>query len=235
MTDMSAPIEPSLQRAISRLSSPDILVDCRRILPGDEAALTPEEASSIRSRVPRMRRASGAARALGRELLTRLGHAPGAIPKDDSGAPRWPAGIVGSFAHDGDIAVAAVAQNRDVGAVGIDIEPAEALPDELRELVVTPRERPRLGDDPFQGRLLFAAKEAVYKAVAARDGQLLDYQDIDVDLTARRARLSDGRSIDLRYSVSTHIVVLAVMPEAAAPLAAATAQRSSALAVPPLP
>ncbi len=182
-----------------------------------------------------MRRASGAARSLGRDLLTRLGHEPCAIPKGDSGAPQWPAGIVGSFAHDGDIAVAAIARSHEFGAVGIDIEPAEALPDELRELVVTPRERPRLSEDSFQGRLLFAAKEAVYKAVAARDGLLLDYQDIDVDLAARQARLSDGRSVDLRYSVSTHIVVLAVMPEIGALQEVAIARRSSAPAVPPLP
>lgn len=232
---MSAPIDPSLRSAIERLSSPDILVDCRRIQPGDELGLMPEEARSITSRVPRVRRASGAARQLGRELLTRLGHEPSAIPKSEGGAPQWPSGIVGSFAHDGDIAVAAVASSHVFGAVGIDIEPAEPLPDDLRELVVTPRERPRLGDDPLQGRLLFAAKEAVYKAIAARDGLLLDYQDIDVDPTARWARLRDGRSIDLRYVVSTYVVVLAVMPEITAPLTVATDQRNSAPAAPPSP
>jgi len=232
---MSAPIDPSLQRAIERLSSPDILVDCRRIQPGDELSLMPEEARSIMSRVPRVRRASGAARQLGRELVVRLGHEPCAIPKGEGGAPQWPSGIVGSFAHDGDIVVAAVASSRAFGAVGIDIEPADPLPDELRELVVTPRERPHLGDDPLQGRLLFAAKEAVYKAIAARDGPLLDYQDIEVDLVARQARLRDGRSVDLRYAVSTYVVVLAMMPEVAAPLDVATDQRSSAPAVPPSP
>ena len=92
----------------------------------------------------RVRRASGAARMLGRELLTHFGHEACAIPKGDNGAPQWPAGFVGSFAHDGDVAVATVARARAFDAVGIDIEPAEPLPDELRELVVTPFERPRL-------------------------------------------------------------------------------------------
>ncbi len=212
---MSAPIDTSLQRAIERLSSPDILVDCRRIQPGDERGLMPEEARSITSQLVRVRRASGAARALGRALLTRLGHDACAIPKGENGAPQWPSGFVGSFAHDGDIAVAAVAQRCVFDAVGIDIEPAEPLPDELRDLVVTPRERPRLGDDPLRGRLLFAAKEAVYKAIAAREGLLLDYQDIDVDLAAQQACLRDGRRLDLRFIVSPYVVVLATMPEAA--------------------
>ncbi len=232
---MSVPVDASLQSAVRLLSSPDILVDCRQILPGDELNLMPEEARSIASRLVRVRRASGAARRLGRELLERLGHEPCAIPKGDSGAPHWPAGIVGSFAHDGDIAVAAVAPRRAFSAIGIDIEPAEPLPDELRELVVTPGERPRLNEDPIQGRLLFAAKEAVYKVIAARDGLQLDYQDIDVDLVARKAHLNDGRSVDLRFAVSTYVVVLAVMPEVSAPLIVTTDRRNLAPAVPPLP
>jgi Phosphopantetheinyl transferase component of siderophore synthetase len=52
----------------------------------------------------------------------------------------------------------------DVGALGIDVEPAECLPSELLDLVATPQERLNLGDDVYRGRLLFVAKEAVYKA-----------------------------------------------------------------------
>ena len=232
---MSAPIDVSLQRAIERLSSSYLLVDCRRIQPGDERGLMPEEARSITSPLLRARRASGAARALGRELLERLGHAPCAIPRGGSGAPQWPTGFVGSFAHDGDIAVAAVALRHAFDTVGVDIEPAEPLPAELRELVVTPSERPHLGDDPVHGRLLFAAKEAVYKAVAAREGLLLDYQDIDVDLAAKQARLRDGRSLDLRCAVSSYVVVLALKPETVAPLVVTTARRNSEPAAPPSP
>jgi len=230
---MSAPIDTSLRRAVERLSSPDILVDYRRIQPGDELGLLPEEARSITSQLVRVRRASGAARTLGRDLLTRLGHAPCAIPKGDTGAPQWPAGFVGSFAHDGDIAVAVVATRRAFDTVGIDIEPAEPLPDELRDLVVTSREC--LASDPLQGRLLFAAKEAVYKAIAARESLLLDYQDIDVDLAAKRARLRDGRELNLRWIVSTYVVVLALMPEIAAPLGAVSDRRNSEPAAPPSP
>jgi 4'-phosphopantetheinyl transferase EntD len=232
---MSAPIDTSLRRAVERLSSPDILVDYRRIQPGDELGLLPEEARSITSQLVRVRRASGAARTLGRDLLTRLGHAPCAIPKGDTGAPQWPAGFVGSFAHDGDIAVAVVATRRAFDTVGIDIEPAEPLPEDLCDLVLTPFERMRLGGDPYQGRLLFAAKEAVYKAIAAREGLLLDYQDIDVDLAAKRARLRDGRELDLRWIVSTYVVVLALMPEIAAPLGAVSDRRNSEPAAPPSP
>lgn len=209
--------DPSQRRSVEQLSCSNILVDCRAILPGDETALLEEEARSIPARVIDMRRASGAARILGRELLTRLGYAACAIPKGASGAPVWPAGIVGSFAHDEAIAVAAVGRCGDVRTLGIDVEPAEPLPAELRELVVSPREQAGFTDNTCQGRLIFAAKEAVYKAVAALDGTLLDYRDIEVDLTARQATLQNDRIIKLRYCVGTQLVVLAYVLSADAP------------------
>jgi len=206
--------DPSLKRSVEQLSSSDILVDCRAILPGDETALLEEEARSIPARVLGARRASGAARVLGRQLLARLGFTPCAIPKGASGAPVWPAGVVGSFAHDDAIAVAAVGRHRDISAVGIDVEPAEPLPADLWDLVVSPHEQASVANNACRGRLIFAAKEAVYKAVAALDGILLDYRDIEVDLAARQAVLSGGRVIKLRYCVGTQLVVLAYVPGA---------------------
>jgi len=100
---------------------------------------------------------------------------------------------------------------RDVAAIGIDIEPAELLPPELLEMVATPQERRRLGDDPYRGRLLFAAKEAVYKAVYPLDRVFLDYHDIEVDLAGRKAVVPNGRAVELRACMSAHLVVLALI------------------------
>ena len=156
------------------------------------------------------RRASGAARIVGRSLLARLGHAPVALPRSPSGAPVWPAGITGSFAHDDRVAVAAVGLRRDVPAVGIDVEPAALLPPDMLALVAAPREQLALADDPFGGRLLFAAKEAVYKAVYPLDRVFLEFHDIEVDLAGRRAVVTNGRVVGLRFCLSTHLVVLAL-------------------------
>jgi 4'-phosphopantetheinyl transferase EntD len=208
---MTEAVDPSLQRAIETLSAPDLLVGHRLISPGDELALLPEEAHSIVSPLVGVRRASGAARIVGRQLLERLGHAACAVPRSASGAPHWPAGVTGSFAHDARIAVAAVAMSRDVAALGIDVEPAEVLPPELLDLVATPHERRRLDDDPYRGRLLFTAKETVYKAVYPLDGIFLEFHDIEVDLAARKAVVRNGRELELRYCLSTHLVVLATI------------------------
>ena len=200
--------EAALKQSIEQLSSPHILVGCRIIAPGDETAILPEEAASIASHAPHVRRASGAARIAGRALLGRLGLLECAIAQGSSGAPVWPEGVVGSFAHDDEVAVAAVARDNDIAALGIDVEPADPLPSELQALVLTKREQMQMPPASWSGRLVFAAKEAVYKAIATLDGTLLDYQDIETDFLAGRAT-TDGRCLTVRYSTSPRLVVLA--------------------------
>ena len=111
------------QSAINALSLPGIMIGHRLISPGDEHALRPEEAPAFASSVVKVRRASGAARIVARQLLSRLGHAESAIPKSPSGAPIWPEGSSARSPIDFRFAVAAVAARRDFSAVGIDVEP----------------------------------------------------------------------------------------------------------------
>jgi 4'-phosphopantetheinyl transferase EntD len=203
--------DPSLQSAIDALSFPGITIGHRLISPGDEHALMPEEAPAFAASVIKVRRASGAARIVARELLARLGHPGCALPRGAAGAPMWPAGIVGSLAHDPRVAIAAVGRSRDVGAIGIDVEPAEVLPAELLDMVATPQERLKLADDPYRGRLLFVAKEAVYKAVYPLDQVFLDHHDVEIDFADRKAVVCNGRVVELRFSISTHLVALAFL------------------------
>jgi 4'-phosphopantetheinyl transferase EntD len=205
-------IDPSLQAACDALAFPGVLVAHRMISPGDEHALLRDEAPAFTSSVLKVRRASGAARIVARELLARLGHLQCPVPRAASGAPVWPPGVVGSLAHDARVAVATVGLAHDVGALGIDVEPAERLPPDLLDVVATPQERLKIQDDPFDGRLLFAAKEAVYKAVYPLDQTFLDHHDVDIDLAKRKAFVRNGRVVDIRFSVSTHLVVLAFLP-----------------------
>jgi 4'-phosphopantetheinyl transferase EntD len=206
---VSTATNPALEQAMASLALPGILVGHRIIQPGDESVLLETEVITITSPAPEKRRASGAARIVGRALLKQLGVEEAAIPKRVSGAPLWPYGVTGSFAHDNIVAVAAVALRKSVAAVGIDVEPATLLPDDMFELVTTARERSQIARDPYHGRLFFAAKEAVYKTVHPLDGQFLDYPDIEVDLAAQKAVTKTGRTLDIRFCTSTHLVVVA--------------------------
>jgi 4'-phosphopantetheinyl transferase EntD len=204
--------DPLFQSAIDTLAFPGVAVGHRLISPGDEHALLKEEVPALAASVVKVRRASGAARIVARQLLTQLGYANCALPKGPAGAPVWPAGIVGSLAHDSRVAVAAVGMRADVGALGIDVEPAECLPSELLDLVATPQERLNLGDDVYRGRLLFVAKEAVYKAVHPLDQTFLEHHDVEVDLSERKAVIRSGRVVELRFSISAqHLVALAFL------------------------
>jgi 4'-phosphopantetheinyl transferase EntD len=202
--------DPTLARDIAALAVPGLLIGHRVISPGDENALLDEEAASIASPVIAVRRASGAARIVARALLAQLGYARTAIPRGEGGEPIWPAGISGSIAHDDRIAMAAIGLQRDIRAVGIDVEPAVPLPLEMLELIATPQELRRIADDPLRGKLLFAAKEAVYKAVYPLDRLFLEFGDIEVDLASRTATTRTARAVALRTCVSSHVVVVAL-------------------------
>jgi len=204
--------DQELGRSLRTLALPGIIIGHRLITVGDEHALLPEEVSAFERSAVQVRRASGAARIVARTLLHRLGHEMTALPKSLGGAPMWPKGVLGSLAHDSQVAVAAVCSAENLEGVGIDVEPAEILPAGLLQLVTTPRERARIESDPYRGRLFFAAKEAAYKAVFPLDQALLGHHDVEVDLAKQEATVRNGRVVKLRFCISTHLVALAFLP-----------------------
>jgi 4'-phosphopantetheinyl transferase EntD len=203
------PEEISLAQALAAIAPNGVRIGCRLIRDGDEIHLLPEEARSMPARQPAMRRASGAARWIAHLLLADIGVNDFALLRTPSGAPAWPGGITGSLAHDDDMAVAAVAAVGQIRSLGIDVEPALPLPDDIFALVAIPADRTETADRHLAGRILFAAKEAVYKAVYPLDRQVLGYEDIAVDLKAGRATTTTGRSAKLVYCTAPRVVVLA--------------------------
>jgi 4'-phosphopantetheinyl transferase EntD len=186
-----------------------VLVGARRIRPGDEAAFTGPWGSTAVN--PARLRASGAARIVARSLLSELGaDAQSALLRSPSGAPVWPEGILGSLAHDDAFAVAAIARRGTLIGLGIDVEPAEPLPVDLVDLVLSPTERVRTAGDGVRQRLVFVAKEAVYKAIHPLDGTPLEYDDIEIALGDDRATLRDGRGLRLMALAGPRLVAVAL-------------------------
>ncbi|SDA97408.1 4'-phosphopantetheinyl transferase EntD (siderophore biosynthesis) [Mesorhizobium qingshengii] len=192
-----------------------VRIGCRVIRDADEAHLLPEEARSIPARQQAMRRASGAARWIAHGLLAELGINDVAILRAPSGAPVWPDGMTGSLAHDDEMAVAAVAPVDRIASLGIDVEPAQPLPDDILALVAIPADRTDAVDRQLAGRILFSAKEAVYKAVYPLDREVLGYEDITVDLDAGHATTKTGRRVSLAYCTGPRVVVLAFVERGA--------------------
>ncbi|RWC89120.1 MAG: 4'-phosphopantetheinyl transferase superfamily protein [Mesorhizobium sp.] len=210
---MTPSVDPSeeiaLARAMAAMAPAGVRTGCRIIREGDETHLLSAEAGSIPARQPAMRRASGAARWIAHRLLADAGFDGFALLRTPSGAPAWPQGITGSLAHDDDMAVAAVAAVAGIGSLGIDVEPALPLPDEISALVAMPADRTGTADRQLAGRILFAAKEAVYKAAYPLDREVLGYEDIAVDLETGHATTRTGRKARLAYCVAPRVAVLA--------------------------
>jgi 4'-phosphopantetheinyl transferase EntD len=204
--------DSAFQAALDAMCFPGVMIGHRLISEGDEHALMPEEAPAFVSSVVKVRRASGAARIIARQFLARLGHPGCALPRGPAGAPIWPADVTGSLAHDSHVAVAVVGMRRDVLALGIDVEPAEPLPADLLDLVATPQERLTMSNDPHHGRLLFAAKEAVYKAVYPLDQTFLEHHDVEIDLVGGKAVVRNGQVVQVRFCIAAHLVALAFLP-----------------------
>jgi 4'-phosphopantetheinyl transferase EntD len=199
----------AMTAALKGLGPPGVVIRHRVISTGDEDALLPSETHTLRTSALKVRRQSGAVRIVARQLLSTLGVHDAALPRTQSGAPLWPPGFVGSLAHDASIAVAAAASAERYIALGIDIEPNEELPPELIDVVTTLTEREQYSADILQSRLLFAIKEAVFKATNPLDSVFLDFQDIIVDLNAKQASIRNGRKINFAMCNAPCVVALA--------------------------
>ncbi|MER9776710.1 4'-phosphopantetheinyl transferase superfamily protein [Mesorhizobium sp. M0220] len=179
---------------IIRFDQQNILVGIRPIERVDAAALFASEVAALGSAVAKVHRQSGAARIIARTLLGKLGFPPMPILKTASGVPTWPAGIVGSLAHHDTVAAAAIAEKKAIGALGIDIEPNEPLPNGLIDLVATSREQSMYDLPLLQRRDLFVLKEAVYKAFFPICNETLEFQDVEIDIKSNTAYVPKANS-----------------------------------------
>ncbi|MFJ8043914.1 4'-phosphopantetheinyl transferase [Kitasatospora sp. NPDC096147] len=165
-------------------------VDSTVDTPGSE--LYPAERAAVAKAVAGRQAEYATVRACARRAMERLGLPAAPVPVGEHGEPLWPAGVVGSMTHCTGYRAAALGLARDVRAIGIDAEPNAALKDGVLEAVSLPAERVwvRQLTDSHPGvawdRLLFSAKEAVYKAWFPLTRRRLDFDQALI--TVDRAR-----------------------------------------------
>lgn len=136
---------------------------------GDDVStrLFPDEAAQMQGAVDTRLREFTTGRTCARLAMAKLGLPMTPILRGAWREPIWPRGVVGSITHCKGYRAAAVAKQSDILTVGIDAEPDEQLPPGILEQVAVAREqawlataRPGVRWD----RLLFSAKESVFKA-----------------------------------------------------------------------
>ncbi len=195
--------------------------------------LFPEEEAMIANAVAKRRREFADGRSCAHRALAQLGIPPGPILAGERSEPIWPAGVVGSITHCDGYRGCAVARRTDLITIGIDAEPHAPLPPGLIGDIARPDELGPLaelaGVEPgvHWDRLLFSAKEAVYKAWYPLAGRWLGFEDavLDFDPAQRSfvARLlvpgpvvggAEMRSFRGRWLVRSGLVLAAIAVEA---------------------
>ncbi len=127
-----------------------------------------------------------AGRVCSRLALSRFGVAATTpIVRGEDRAPIWPEGFVGSITHTDTWCAAAVGRKESLRSVGIDLEPAIPLKEALWRRVCTTGERERLRALPnsgLMGKILFSAKESVYKCQYPLTSQFLGFHAVEVEV-----------------------------------------------------
>ncbi|MET9449057.1 4'-phosphopantetheinyl transferase family protein [Streptomyces cinerochromogenes] len=165
-----------------------VAVEARADDPLWEAPLYPEEEALVARSVAKRRREFAAVRGCARRAMEKLGVPPQPVLSGERGAPRWPEGLVGSMTHCDGYCAAALVRAADLVSLGIDAEPHGPLPEGVGASVFLPAEATRLDQLAARwpavhwDRLLFSAKESVYKAWFPLTRKWLDFSEADITL-----------------------------------------------------
>jgi 4'-phosphopantetheinyl transferase EntD len=169
-----------------------------------DARLLPEEEPAVEKAVEKRVREYTIARSCARRALGKLGRPEVPILRGPKRQPLWPDGVVGSITHTRGYCAAAVARADEVLTVGIDAEQHDVLPDGVLGVVTLPEEREMLAalpaDDVHWDRILFSAKESVYKAWFPLTEKWLGFGD------ARLIFYPDGNRFSVELLVEPPIV-----------------------------
>jgi 4'-phosphopantetheinyl transferase EntD len=149
------------------------------------ALLYLEERAQLGNAVESRLQEFATARSLARLALERLGVPPAPIRRGSAREPVWPSGIVGSITHCAGYRAAAVAWSTQLHALGVDAEIDEALPPEIVGSILVAEETAWI--ENAQGRLhwdrvLFSAKESVYKAWYPLMHRWLDFSQVAITI-----------------------------------------------------
>ncbi len=158
-----------------------------------DAVLFPAEEAVLGRAVEKRRREFTTARACAHTALAKLGLPAAAVGSGERGEPQWPDGVVGSITHCDGYRACGVARSNEIVTLGVDAEPHAELPDGVLGEIARPEELPWLDDlghrqpNVHWDRLLFSAKESVYKAWFPLAKRWLGFEDaiITVDPVER--------------------------------------------------
>ncbi|WP_217253841.1 4'-phosphopantetheinyl transferase superfamily protein [Streptomyces sp. AC602_WCS936] len=166
-----------------------VTVEAQGVDDAGHLPLLPEEEPLVARAVAKRRREFTVVRSCARRAMAKLGVPARPVLNGEGGAPVWPEGLTGSMTHCDGYCAAALVRVTDLASLGIDAEPDGPLPDGVLPGVALPAETARLRrlarEHPgvHWDRLLFSAKESVYKAWFPLTRRWLDFTEADIEIT----------------------------------------------------
>jgi len=142
--------------------------------------LCAEEEALIDAAVLKRQREFRAGRNAAHAALQRLQAPQQAILRGSRREPVWPPGYLGTIAHCLDLCVAACAIEGKITGLGIDVEPLSPLPEGVERYIHTEGEKSRLEQQGLPQRLIFSAKESLYKCYYPLLGRFFGFQSVSL-------------------------------------------------------
>lgn len=208
------------QDELQRLFPGAVVVEVATSTDEDESRLHPAELALTGAMIPARRREFAAGRNAARRALARLGFHDATLPRRPSSHDvLWPEGSAGSISHTRGLRAVACARTADLRSVGFDVEQAGPLGEEIIDAICRPEELVALAHEPAPfpsdwPRLVFAMKEAAYKALYPVTRRVLTFHDVRVEvnepLRSYRAEVLDqpmpGLRVEGRFTWSDSYV-----------------------------
>ena len=146
------------------------------------SALSNDERRHIGQAVESRQVAYSTGRYLAKRALGELGVPVESIPTHPSRRPIWPDGVVGSITHSRRYGIAVVCRCPGLVGVGVDLELADRVTEDIAKSVMTEAEREADQGDwpPSAYTANFSAKEAVFKAVNPIVGLMVGFREVEI-------------------------------------------------------
>ena len=136
------------QEELQRLFPAVVTVEVATTADEDESLLHPAELALTGAMVPARKREFAAGRNAARRALSRLGFHDATLPRrPGSQDVLWPEGAVGSISHTRGLRAAACVRTSNLMSVGIDVEEAGPLGEQIIDAICLPEEL-RGADEP---------------------------------------------------------------------------------------
>ncbi len=151
------------------------------------SALFPEELEVLSQASVSRQHEFATGRWLAHALLRAQGESAVPIPRNADRTPRWPTGWVGSITHSGSACAVAVARASARLGSGLDLEPDRPVKPGLERMICFGDELAWIaaaGESEVgrRCRLVFSAKEAVYKAFHPRTRRVWRFAEVGLEI-----------------------------------------------------